>query len=403
MEALVASSGDDGPRHVVHRSDGDSDVDAAAAAAVQSLSLHAPAAGAKQLEWYYIDADRNYVGPVDTAGLQQLLAHEYVNSNTYMWASHLSGWSRVSALLELTHPDAKAAPAAPAAPPHAAAPEAYAAPAAPAPVTAEAAASVPQQRAEPASPAVHATAHEARAGPAPPSLGLRKRQQSGESLSAAAPNLLQCLTAKPAAVAKSPPLDGSAAGKGGATAGHSEVGASSASPCQAAAVALRPATTPRPHGAAMPDLHVSAAPPRTEGAPEADDPWDDAAGMRILDSYRRVRSVISATGEVVDFAGSTMAYIEPNGEVGSHEMQFLGKVHLTSGQVVDRADVVVGEVDPGRGYVKNAQGSVVAEVSREGVVSGNSQRTAGYIQGFAFDRMYQLAAYVLLVDYSFAL
>ena len=65
--------------------------------------------------------------------------------------------------------------------------------------------------------------------------------------------------------------------------------------------------------------------------------------------------------------------------------------------------MVVGEVDPGRGYVRNAQGSVVAEVSREGVVSGNSQRTAGYIQGFAFDRMYQLAAYVLLVDYSFAL
>jgi hypothetical protein len=58
-------------------------------------------------------------------------------------------------------------------------------------------------------------------------------------------------------------------------------------------------------------------------------------------------------------------------------------------------------VDQGRGYVKNAQGSVVAEVTREGVVSGNGQRTAGYVQGFTFDRMYIIAAYVMLVDSDF--
>jgi len=37
-------------------------------------------------------------------------------------------------------------------------------------------------------------------------------------------------------------------------------------------------------------------------------------------------------------------------------------------------------------------------VTREGVLSGNGQRTAGYVQGFRFESMYQLAAYVLLVD-----
>merc|ERR1712216_1058911 len=39
-------------------------------------------------------------------------------------------------------------------------------------------------------------------------------------------------------------------------------------------------------------------------------------------------------------------------------------IHSGSGQVVDRNDCVVGEFDQGRGYVKNAQGSVVAEVNK---------------------------------------
>ena len=40
-------------------------------------------------------APQNYVGPVSTAGLMQLKAHNYVAADTYVWASHLNGWSRL--------------------------------------------------------------------------------------------------------------------------------------------------------------------------------------------------------------------------------------------------------------------------------------------------------------------
>jgi hypothetical protein len=123
--------------------------------------------------------------------------------------------------------------------------------------------------------------------------------------------------------------------------------------------------------------------------------------LRILDASRRVRAHLGADGEVTDYEGTILAFIEANGEVGTPQMEFLGTVHKATGQVVDRFEEMVGEVDQGRGYVRNAQGSVVAEVTREGVVSGNGQRTAGYVQGFSFDSMHLLAAYVLLVDSDF--
>jgi len=129
--------------------------------------------------------------------------------------------------------------------------------------------------------------------------------------------------------------------------------------------------------------------------------WAPGRGLRLLDYDQRVRSFISEDGEVTDAKGSVLAYINPDGEVGSHEMDYLGAAQEASGQVTGREDQVVGEYDQGRGYVKNSQGSVIAEVSKEGFVTGNGGQTAGKVDGFAYDLMTQIAAYILLVDPDF--
>jgi len=134
--------------------------------------------------------------------------------------------------------------------------------------------------------------------------------------------------------------------------------------------------------------------------PEMDDAFN-GPGLRILDDKRRVRATIAEDGEVQDWKRNVLAYIEPTGDVGSHDMDFLGTAQESSGQVIDRKDQVIGEFDTGRGYVKNAQGSVIAEVNKEGAVTGNGGQTAGTVQGFTFDAMMKVAAYVLLVDPEF--
>ena len=143
-----------------------------------------------------------------------------------------------------------------------------------------------------------------------------------------------------------------------------------------------------------------------------------------------------------DSQGTTLGFIEPNGDVGTHDMDFLGHADPKSGQVTNRSDEVrparvdlplswptraravpqsrsftlcshlcahlcshlcsrlqvVGEFDQGRGYIKDAKGSVVAEITKEGVLSGNAQTTAGFVQGFTFQSMVTVAAYILLID-----
>ena len=144
-------------------------------------------------------------------------------------------------------------------------------------------------------------------------------------------------------------------------------------------------------GAASPDM---------ADAPEVLDAWE-GEGMRLLDDRRRHRATIRPDGEIIDSKGNVMGFAEPNGDVGSHEMDFLGHADLHTGQVTDRDDKCIGEFDQGRGYVKDKQGSVVAEISKEGQVIGNGSQTAGVVQGFTFDQMHTIAAYVLLVDPRF--
>jgi len=131
-------------------------------------------------------------------------------------------------------------------------------------------------------------------------------------------------------------------------------------------------------------------------AREATDSWAAADGMRLLTADRLVRAVIKDDGEVIDGTDVVLAYIEESGEVGSDEMQFLGT--SASGQVINAQAVVVGEYDLGKGYIKDPQGSVIAELSKEGYVTGNRGQTVGRVEGFGYEMVPKLAAYVCLVD-----
>ena len=134
-------------------------------------------------------------------------------------------------------------------------------------------------------------------------------------------------------------------------------------------------------------------------APEATDQWNSEEGLRVIDSSRKIRCTIKTDGTVADGCGKILAYIEPNGDVGSAEMDYLGKAN--NDLVLDRNDQVIGAYDVGRGLVQDSGGSTIAEVSKEGVVLGNSQMQAGWVEGFTYDAMQTLAAYLHLVDPAF--
>ncbi len=48
--------------------------------------------------------------------------------------------------------------------------------------------------------------------------------------------------------------------------------------------------------------------------------------------------------------------------------------------------------------MRDAAGSVIAEMNKSGNVKGNAGKTAGCIEGFEYDRIRHVAAYLLLVD-----
>ena len=62
----------------------------------------------------------------------------------------------------------------------------------------------------------------------------------------------------------------------------------------------------------------------------------------------------------------------------------------------------MGSFDAGRGLVKDAQGSVVAELTSAGHVTNNGGQAVGTIEGtFSFSMLKTMAAYFLLVDPKF--
>ena len=127
--------------------------------------------------------------------------------------------------------------------------------------------------------------------------------------------------------------------------------------------------------------------------------WSAENGLRIvLGSEQKVRAMIAEDGEVVDGMGNTLAFIESNGEVGDPGMNYVGKAHSVAHLVVNRDELVIGSFDLGRGCVKDAQGSVVAELNKEGTIKDNAGQSIGAVEGFSYDCMTTLAAYFLLVD-----
>ena len=131
---------------------------------------------------------------------------------------------------------------------------------------------------------------------------------------------------------------------------------------------------------------------------DSNDQWGAGRGMRLLTPERMVRAIIAEDGEVVDGIGTTLAFIEANGEVGDSQMNFAGKALHGAAQVVDHHNVFLGEFDPGRGYIKDSQGSVIAEFSKEGKLTNNSGQGIGAVEGFSYSHVATLAAYFLLVD-----
>jgi len=253
-------------------------------------------------QWYYIDKDNNYVGPVNTHKMRQLKKFDYVTPESYVWASHLSGWKTFAQVPDLA--EAKGG----------------------------------------------GGGKGSKAG-APPSIGMAKKPQ------------------------------GSGAEKRGSAAAAPNIAGLSLEDQEG------PATV------------FSAGRPDMTNAPVANDEWDDAEGMRVLDEDYKIRAVILADGEVRDGSGATLAFIEANGEVGSVNMDYLGKA--ANDQVTDRDDQPCGAYDQGRGNISDLGGSVLCEISKEGVVQGNGQRTCGRVQGWTFANMQTFAAFIALVDPSF--
>lgn len=404
--------------------------DGTAAALDQKMSGLAVGVGAADpnIEWYYIDAQQNYVGPVDARGLRQLRKHSYVHGETYVWAEVLDGWKKLDEIAELKEPSrpplmqhsssvapAVSLPTAPVLPPSQ--PAASQAPApAPAPAAALKPVPVPAGSTAPVAPKSRPAVQQAPAhapqrdvappptlgsrtkpapaaggagGIAPPSLGIARKRQGGNVSEPAAPSPAPAApTTTMAPKAPTPTAATAAMMAGGA--GHA---AATPSPHHAAAAPTPPEPSSS-NGDSKSSIYIP------EPAMTAwDGEWDERKGMRILyGNERRVRAVIAEDGEVTDGNGRTLAYIEVNGEVGSAQMEYVGVAHLQAHQVIDHTDHTVGEFDPGRGYVKDSMGSVIAELTKEGTITDNGGQSIGRIEGFSYSHMATLAAYFLLVD-----
>lgn len=282
------------------------------------------------MQWYYIDKDNNYVGPVNTHKMRQLKKFDYVTLESYVWASHLSGWKTFAQIPELVESKAGAGPGG----------------------------------GKPGGAKVGA----------PPSLGMASAK----------------VGAPPSIGMAKPKSTGAAAAAGPSAPSRGTVQAANAPPSVSMA------------GMSLEDdsaTVVQANRPDMLAAPEAEDQWDDQNGLRILDELGKIRAIIGADGEVKDGVGTTLAFIEANGDCGSADMDFLGSAK--NEQVTDRDDQPAGMYDLGLGKVQDARGNTVLEINKEGVVVGNAQQTAGRVEGFNFHRMQTMAAYIILVDTAF--
>ena len=108
--------------------------------------------------------------------------------------------------------------------------------------------------------------------------------------------------------------------------------------------------------------------------------------MKLTDEQQMLQDSVArlmADGTVVGATGELIAYIEHDGTVGDAKQEYLGEVtapghgatdnmgYVTRpGADDDSKDELVALVDYGRGVVRDAQGSTVAEIGRGGDVLG---------------------------------
>ena len=56
------------------------------------------------------------------------------------------------------------------------------------------------------------------------------------------------------------------------------------------------------------------------------------------------------------------------------------------------------QVDLGRAFLSDVNGSTLAEFERSGVVKGNMGSTCGYVEGFHYDKLKTVSVYILFFD-----
>ena len=103
------------------------------------------------------------------------------------------------------------------------------------------------------------------------------------------------------------------------------------------------------------------------------------ADFIVYDALGTVRATVLHDGSVVDARGELLAYIEADGSVGDIDLQYIGEVTAANANSVGFCtnvdDSCIGEVDYGRGTIRDANGSTIASINRAGEVTAEPAPT----------------------------
>lgn len=127
--------------------------------------------------------------------------------------------------------------------------------------------------------------------------------------------------------------------------------------------------------------------------------------LSVYDAIGGQRGSVLTDGSVLNARGELVGYVEADGTVGAPDLSYVGEVTAPNangvGFVTDESDALVGEVDYGIGVLKDADGSTIASITRNGEVSGHYGARCGRLDGFDYSKLRVAAAYLALLDKSF--
>ncbi|KAL6063443.1 Phospholipid scramblase [Balamuthia mandrillaris] len=124
-------------------------------------------------------------------------------------------------------------------------------------------------------------------------------------------------------------------------------------------------------------------------------PPSDAV-LNILDRCRDPRSYIAKDGTCKDAYGTVIGYVNDEGQVGGPDKSYWGCI--TEDIIYDKDDKQIGELDPGRAYVKDVNGNTIAELENSGDCKGHDGSFIGQFVGFTYHDMQTIALYLLIID-----